>query len=248
MASVELLWKLSPSDIVIEDGEAHVWCVELDRPASRIDEVFRFLSEDEQRRANEFRFEEKRRHFIVGRATLRQLIGECLKANPVALEFSYTQRGKPELAGLHTEKLHFNLSHSGNLALIALTRICPLGVDLEQVRAVRYDAEIARRFFTAPESASLESLPEDEQTGAFFNLWTRKEAWLKATGVGISESLGRVEISFLPGEPACVVNVVDKPEEAKKWTLVELKPAKGFVGALAIRARGLNVRCWQWVE
>ena len=248
MASVELFWKLSPSDIVLGDGEAHVWCVELDQSPSRTDKLFQLLSEEEQQRAKQFRFEEKRGHFIVGRATLRQLIGGCLKASPAALEFSYTQRGKPELAGALAGKVHFNVSHSDSLALIALTRVCPVGVDVERVRPRQYDMEIARRFFTARESAGLESLQEAERPSAFFNLWTRKEAWLKATGVGISESLGRVEISFLPGEPACVVSVVDKPEEAKEWTLVELKPAKGFVGALAIRARGLNVRCWQWVE
>ncbi len=248
MASVEPLWKEPPPDAALANDEVQVWSVDLDQPASRAGEMFQFLSPDERQRADQFQIKQKRLEHVVCRATLRRLLGKFLSLDPGALLFSYTSRGKPELAGPLAGKLHFNVSHSGSLALIAVTRLCPVGVDVEHVRPRRYDMDVARRFFTAHESAALETLPEAERPAAFFNLWTRKEAWLKATGVGITESLNRVELSFLPGEPARILSVADDPEEAGKWTLAGLNPAAGFIGALAIRARGLNVLCRHWVE
>lgn len=248
MASVELLWKEPPSDTALANDEVQVWSVDLDQPSSRVGELFHFLSPDEQQRASRFQIEQKRLENVVGRATLRRLLGKFLALDPAALVFNYTSRGKPELAGALAGKLHFSVSHSGGLALIAVTRLCPIGVDVEHVRPRRYDIEVARRFFTTRESTVLESLPEADRPAAFFNLWTRKEAWLKATGVGIAESMNRVELSFLPGEPAHILSVADAPDEAGKWTLAGLNPATGFIGALAVRARDLNVLCRHWVE
>jgi 4'-phosphopantetheinyl transferase len=195
-----------------------------------------------------FKFQKGRDHFIVGRATLRRLLGNALKLDPAALTFSYGPRGKPELAGAAAGQLHFNVSHSGGLALVALTRRCPVGVDIEHDRPSTMGTEIAERFFTQRENAGLMQLPEARRAAAFINLWTRKEAWLKATGDGIATWLKRVEVSFLPGEPARVLAVDDLPEEPACWTLADLRPATGYSGAMAIRAHDLNVRCWRWVE
>ena len=243
MASVELLWKLPLSDVTFTEDEARVWGFELDQPPSCIGDLFQILSRDEMGRAAQFKHDQMRCRYVVARATLRRLLGEALKLDPSAIAFKYSLQGKPELAGEFAGKLFFNVSHSRGLALIAITRICPLGVDLEQVRPLRYDIQIARRFFTPRESAKLESLPEVERPAAFCSLWTRKEAWLKAKGSGIADSLNRVDISFLPGEPPRILNVADEPGEAEQWALIELTPAKGFTGALAIRAAGVRVFC-----
>lgn len=248
MATFELLWNPPPPHTEIAESEVHVWSVDLDVPSSRTSELFEMLSADEQHRADKFKFNDGRARYIAGRSTLRRLLGRVLKLDPSALVFRYTERGKPELDGATAGQLHFNISHSDGLALIALTRSQNVGVDVESVRAVNYGEDIAARFFSNRESAGLAALPVAERPAAFFNLWTRKEAWLKATGDGIAESLKRVEVSFLPGEPARVLNIADAPDEAARWTLVDLKPADGFTGTLAIPAHDLNVRRWRWVE
>jgi 4'-phosphopantetheinyl transferase len=150
------------------------------------------------------------------------------------------------LAGDYAGRLHFNVSHSGGLALVAITTICPVGVDLEEIRSLRYDLEIAKRFFTTSESAKLESLPVTDRPLAFFSLWTRKEAWLKAKGVGIAESLNHVDIACLPDEPVRVLDVTNEPKEAEQWTLAHLNPAEGFTGALAIRRPTARISCWRF--
>ena len=248
MASVEIPWTKSSSGITPTNDEAHVWCVNLDLPPSATSELFKILTPDEQQRADQYKFERGRTRFITARSMLRRLLGNALQQDPSALTFRYTERGKPELTVAGEGQLRFNVSHSDALALIALTRSHAVGVDLERIRPVTYVREIADRFFTDRESAALALLPEAEQTTAFFNLWTRKEAWLKATGDGIAEALKRVEVSFLPAEPACILDIAGSPKGATEWTLMDLKPAEGFTGALAVQAKDLNVLCRQWVE
>jgi 4'-phosphopantetheinyl transferase len=248
MASPELLWNPAPPGTVLEGNEVQVWCVALDSPLSRAGELMRLLSPDELERADRFKFEQGRQHYIVGRATLRRLLGDVLQLDPATLKFDYIDRGKPALGGAHVGKLHFNVSHSHGLALIAVTRCAPVGVDIEYIRPVKHGDDIARRFFTASESAGLAKLAGAERPAAFFNLWTRKEAWLKATGAGIADSLNRAEFSFLPDDPPRVLNIAGEPGESDYWTVIDLKPATGFTGALAARTRDLNVRCWRCVE
>jgi 4'-phosphopantetheinyl transferase len=246
MVLADSLWNSPTLNVTPGANEVHVWCVELDQPSSVIEALSGILSSDERTRASQFKYQHLRGRYIAGRATLRRLLGQALECDPARLEFKYNAHGKPELADRHGQRMHFNVSHSDHLALIDITPTSPIGVDLEQVRAVRYDLQIAHRFFTARESADLEALPEAERIAAFFSLWARKEAWLKAKGVGIAEFLNRVQVSFLPGEAARVLHVAEEPEEAKEWTLVELNPARGFIGALAIRRSDVKVQCWRF--
>lgn len=208
-----------------------------------MDALFRVLSPDERERTGRFATDELRRRFVTGRAVLRQVVGECLGCDGASLVFRYGPKGKPELDGPHGGGLHFNLSHSGGVGLIAVAKGFPVGVDVERLGRKSDVQQIAKRFFTADESARLEALPEGERASAFLNLWTRKEAWLKAMGGGVGEGLNRVEVTFLPGEPARVLRVADEPVWAEGWRLVELAPAVGYAGALAARGRSLNVCC-----
>jgi 4'-phosphopantetheinyl transferase len=245
MASLEMLWKLPPADTRLDDGEVQVWCVNLNQP-EREQDLFNTLPGNEQRRANQFRIEHIRRYHITARATLRQLLGRQLNVEPSSLEFQYGPHGKPELAASFKGCLHFNISHSGALGLIAMTKVAPVGVDVEHIRAFDSDVEIVRRFFTSNETARFESLPESQRPLAFFSLWTRKEAWIKAMGSGIAESLTRVETTFVPGEPPQFLQVGNDPQEASYWSLMPLGPAVGFTGALAIRASNIRIACWQF--
>ena len=175
------------------------------------------------------------------------VLGRMLGVNPTELVLAYGSHGKPHLApGKHPADWHFNLSHSHGLALLAVTRLGEVGVDVEQVRPMREMLGIAQRFFSKREQAALAALPEAEAPEGFFNLWTRKEAWLKATGSGIGGGLEGVEVSLAPGEPAQLLSLFGDPVAAREWSLQALAPVPGFPAALAIRAPVVAVHGWRW--
>ena len=242
MASIEWLWPASSVGGPLGENEVRVWSVDLDG-ISPLDSSMALLSRDERERAAKFATDELRRRFVAGRAALRQILGECLGSDAASLKFRYGPKGKPELDGLFQGQLQFNLTHTGGVALIGVAKKCAVGIDIERLDR-KPDAEgIARRFFTPDESARLMAVPEADRPVAFLNLWTRKEAWLKAVGGGVGDSLGRVEVTFRTGEPARVLRSSRELGEAEEWTLVGLSPVPGFGGALAARGQGLNIHC-----
>ena len=140
----------------------------------------------------------------------------------------------------------FNLAHSEDLAVLAITRTSPVGVDVERIRTLPDADHLVSRFFAPAEAATFRTVPKSERSAAFFNLWTRKEAWLKATGKGIGGGLDQVEVSFRPGEPPRLITLGPIKDNAANWELHEITPARGFTGAMAIAARHAKIRCWQW--
>jgi len=163
------------------------------------------------------------------------------------LNLSGATNGKPQLTGeaVATE-LEFNLSHSDELSLTAITRGKPVGIDLEHVRPLSDANDLVRRFFSKREAAAFAIMPEDQKPFAFFRLWTRKEAWLKATGEGITYLLDQVEVSFAPGEPAQLIKLPQGWPGAAGWSLCHLEPGLGYVGAVAIASRNTRVRFRLW--
>lgn len=205
------------------------------------------LSPNEQERADRFRFDRHRNRFIAARAQLRQVLGAYLQTNPAALTFSAGPNDKPLLGGSFKESgLHFNLTHSEDVALVAVTRIGEVGIDVERIRPIKDVTELVARFFSIRESELFQKLPAEVKPTAFFNLWTRKEAMLKATGEGITRSLKQVEVSFLPEDSTRVLLIAGDSEKASHWTLTHLNPRPGFVGALAIQANMIRVCCQGW--
>ncbi len=226
--------------------EVHVWAAWLAPPPAALAEFGASLSSAEAERAARFRFERDRDRFVAGRGLLRRLLGRYLQTDPQAVEFTYSAEGKPALAGAFAASgLHFNLAHSEGLALLAVTRAGPVGIDVERIRALSDAAELVSRFFSARESAAFRLLPEDQKPAAFFSLWTRKEAWLKATGEGLAHLLARVEVSFLPGESARWLSLPERQAHDADWMLHELEPAPNFTGALAVAAPRPRLRCWR---
>jgi len=178
---------------------------------------------------------------------LRQILGAYLSLAPAHLRFDLSARGKPELApGSNPLHLRFNLSHTHGLALVAVTRRREVGVDVEWSRPVAEATQIAERFFSPQESARLRALPAEQRPAAFFNCWTRREAYLKATGEGIAESPDRIEVTCAPREPARLLGVRGDPQAAVRWQLQELSPGPSYVAALAVKGRGLKVLLWDW--
>jgi 4'-phosphopantetheinyl transferase len=246
MPELEINWPSPTAFLPLAGPDVHLWAAPLDLPAPRLANLAPALSPDEQARAARFHFERDRGRFIAGRGMLRAVLGRYLQTGPSQLKFAYSPRGKPTLAAPQENELHFNLAHSDGLILLAVTRACPLGVDVERIRPLRDAEGIIERFFSPRESATLKSLPADQKPVAFFNLWTRKEAWLKATGDGLGESLSQSEVSLLPDGPARFLSILGDAQAAAAWTLQDLSPAAGFKAALAAPAQGLRFHCWRW--
>jgi 4'-phosphopantetheinyl transferase len=237
-------WPEPPGLPDLDQNAVHVWAAALDGEASSVEG---FLTPAELDRAARFHFDLHRRRFIVGRGSLRVILGRYLQAESRTLEFSYGPHGKPALAGAFAASgLYFNLAHSEDLALLAVTRLGPVGVDLEKVGPLDDMDELVARFFSPRENSRFAQLSKEQKPSAFFNLWTRKEALLKATGEGIGQSLNQVEVSFLPGEPAKLLTLPDHFSQGTRWSLHNLHLDDHFAGALVVDGEKINLRCWRW--
>jgi 4'-phosphopantetheinyl transferase len=214
--------------------EVALWAVRLEAPVETLEGIFSWLSADEADRAARFRFERHRRAFVLGRAVLRALAASYLRIGPADVSFVYGPKGKPELAKIACP-LRFNVSNSGDLAVYAFTLDCEIGVDVEHRRRVVEIDSIARRFFAPGEVAELMNLPQTERQQGFFNCWTRKEAYIKAVGDGLSVPLDSFEVSLLPGAPARMIGLDGSASAAALWTLHAFAPDTEYTGAIAYR-------------
>ena len=234
---------------VLENNEVHVWLASLDRAAPVVQGLLKTLAPDERSRAERFYFQKDRDHFIVARGILRAILSRYLETEPDQVRFYYASYGKPELTKeFDSHGLRFNVSHSQGLALFAITRNREVGVDLEEIRPGISSEEIAERFFSPQEVSVLRALPNDLQDEAFFNCWTRKEAYIKAKGEGLSMPLDTFDVSLVPGESAALLSTKAEPQEASRWSLRELFPAPGFAAAIAVEGKDWQLKCWEWSE
>jgi len=249
MSSIQFHWNDPPDQCKLGVRDVHVWAADLCRTAEQIAAFELTLASDERDRAARFAFARDRNRFVAGRGVLRAILGTYLKTQPARLRFAYGSRGKPVLADLPgDDDLHFNAAHSDDLLLIAVTRACAVGIDVERIRPLEDAEELADRFFSPSEAAQLTMLPKDRRATAFFDLWTRKEACLKATGQGITELLDQIEVSFLPQDAARVIRISGDSHLAQEWTLQELLPANQFKAALAAAANNLQIISWRWLS
>jgi len=238
-----------PAETLSLDDEVHVWRAWLDAPTSQVESHLQTLSADERARADRFCFQRDRMQFIVARGLLRNILGRYLGLAPDQLCFANTLHEKPalpETAGALA--LRFNVSHSHCAALIAVTHDREIGVDIERIRVVAADIEIARRYFSPGELAVLEALPQDLRTEAFFRCWTRKEAYIKARGGGLSIPLDQFDVSLALGESAVRLQTKADPQEAARWSLRDLDPGPGYAAALAVEGHAWPLKFWQWSE
>jgi 4'-phosphopantetheinyl transferase len=244
-------WLVAPQNPCMEKDEIHVWLICLDQSPLESQGLYSLLAPEESERASRFHFDRHRERFIVAHLSLRLILGRYLRQRPEQLRFRSNAYGKPALdveegdGGGGGEPFHFNLSHSEDMALLAIGRGRAVGVDLECVRADFAYEQIAERFFSPRETATLGSLPPELQPEAFFNCWTRKEAYIKARGEGLSLALDGFEVSLIPGERAALLNVRDDPEETARWSLRELSVGPGYAAALAVEGHDWRLRCWR---
>jgi 4'-phosphopantetheinyl transferase len=231
----------------LADNEVHVWRAGLQMPASIVEHLQHVLVQEELERARGFYFEKDRFNWIVAHSLLRSILGQYLTCDPRSLRFTTNSYGKPLLVSpVAGKRLHFNLSHSGDLALYAFAYEREVGVDVEQMRAGIDYRELATRYFSVRECAALEALSADLQQEAFFLCWSRKEAYIKARGEGLSLPLDQFDVSLVPGEPPRLLGSREEPGVVEYWSLYALSPGSGYSGALAIEGSGWQLRCWQW--
>ena len=236
-------WSEPPESLSLAAGEVHVWRLALDQPDSVFTEFRRTLEAHELERAGRFHFEKHRRHFVIGRGGLRYLLARYLELRPEEFRFEYGAFGKPTLA---EAGLHFNVSHSHGMALFAVALDRELGVDVEHVRADFATGEIAQRFFSPGEVSVFNALKKEEQVAAFFRCWTRKEAYIKAIGRGLSEPLDAFDVTLAPGEPAALLRA--QRGDVARWTMFDIDAGADYAGALAAEAPVSNIRGWEMLE
>ncbi len=247
MTTFHSTWPLPPPNPPLAQDELHVWVANQNRSQPQLDQFWHFLAEDERARANRFYFDHDRQHYIVARGLLRLLLGRYLHLAPTEVAFVYGDHGKPELAGAQAQAgICFNISHSHGVALLAFAREREVGVDIEQVRPLDDGEQIAERFFSRNEVAVFTAVPASQKPQAFFNCWTRKEAFIKVIGEGLSCPLDSFDVTLKPGEPAELLQVKGSREAAARWRLDNLEPATGYAGAIIAEGREWQLRTWQW--
>ena len=231
------IWSSPPSSLSLQQREVHVWRLPLDQPS---EPFLALLQPDEVSRANRFYFEKDRNRFVIARGFLRLLLGRYLETQPARLMFSYGAYGKPSLEGDQT--LRFNMSHSHLMALYAVTEGCEIGVDVERIRADFTSDDIARRYFSPFEVESLCGLPSTDRVAGFFRCWTRKEAYIKATGRGLSQALDGFDVTLGPREQAMLLRNEDGTHA--RWTLADIEVGPGYAGAVAVEGSVAKIRYW----
>jgi 4'-phosphopantetheinyl transferase len=246
MNTASLTWEPGSTAPDLPPDEVHVWRIALDRPTDDLHRLAELLTEDERARAARFHFEAHRRRFLVARAGLRTVLGCYLRRPAAHVRFRYGTHGKPALAEEGCD-LRFNLSHSAEGALLGLTRRWDIGVDLEQVRAMSDLEGLARRFFAPGEVADLLAVSAPERGRAFFRCWTRKEAYIKAVGLGLACPLECFRVSLDPGEGARLLEIDGSTVAAARWALCEVRPWPGYVGCVALPEHGCRRRCFDLV-
>lgn len=236
-------WTPPPDSLSLKSRHVDIWRLSLNLLADSVKLIESTLSADESARAARFHFEVDRNRFIVAHGVLRKILGRYLHCDPAELTFSVNQYGKPALVN---SALEFNLSHSGDFALIAVTQGRKIGVDVERIRQGISSHVIAQQYFSKAEVAELQSLPIEQREAAFFTCWTRKEAYIKAQGLGLALPLECFDVSLTPGQPAILRATRPDEKEAVRWTLRSLDVDPNYAGAVAVEGTDFDFRLFAY--
>jgi 4'-phosphopantetheinyl transferase len=229
----------------LPEDEVQLWRIDLEAIGSDESRWQLLLSTDELSRASRFHFSRDRQRFVASRALLRTILASYLSTDAKGLTFSYSKKEKPSLGPAHVDSgVTFNVSHSGGIALLAFARRREVGVDIEQVRRDSDLEAIARRFFSNLEQEQLAALPSEEKVEAFFRCWTRKEAYIKATGDGLSLPLSQFDVSLRARETNALLATRPDSSEAGRWLLEEVPGGPGYIAALCVHGQDWTLNDW----
>jgi 4'-phosphopantetheinyl transferase len=229
-----------PLRAFLSRGEVHVWRAELDLEGASLEGLLATLAPDEHARAARFRFAAHRNRFVAARGILRRILGGYLDRRPGELHFVYNSNGKPVLAS-DCDWLRFNVSHAAGLALYAVSREREVGVDVERLRPDVAGDDIAARYFSVAELAELRELPLAARVRAFFDCWTRKEAYVKALGQGLSLPLKEFNVPVTRHKPTRLVD-----QQGRSWLLRPLEVGPDYAAAVVGEGEDWDLRLWQW--
>lgn len=223
-----------------------VWRVRLDQSFPELAAAGKLLSPEEIARASRFHFESDRRRYTIARGALRLILGRCLRSPPERITFSVNPFGKPSLVQSDSV-LQFNVSHSHEIILIAIAARREIGVDVEYIRPVSDRDRLVATNFSASEKSTWQRLAPDQREEAFFTAWTRKEAYLKARGAGLSVPLASFSVSLNPDDPAAIVEVNGDMTAAAHWGMTDVPVGPGYAAALVAAGTEWRLDCVDWI-
>ncbi|MDH3412409.1 MAG: 4'-phosphopantetheinyl transferase superfamily protein [Gammaproteobacteria bacterium] len=239
-------WNPPPEDLRLSPEHVEVWRISTSLSDEEVEAFNAVLSPEQRARSERIRVVEKRRQYIITQGLTRILLARVLDAEPNALEFVRGPKGKPYLSGAFADAgVQFNMTHTSHMALIAVTLNREVGVDIERIRDNLQWDKLARRYFSPLEYRDFSSLPQSVRLGAFFTLWTRKEAVLKAIGTGLGGGLGSFDVSVDPDAAPALMDNRWNGRFRGDWTITPLEPGTGYVGTLVTERDGFGVRCWE---
>ncbi len=238
------LWHLSTTNplaaaSLLTNDTIHLWQGGLDGTDAQVASWVNLLSPDERARMARFRFEIHQRRYAAAHAQLRLILAPYLALAPTVIQFAAAEYGKPYLvfppSEGHGAAIEFNMSHAGDQMLVGVVRGRAIGVDIEQIRPDFATTDIAMHYFSAVEQAAFRAVPDEQKPQAFFNAWTRKEAFIKAVGEGLSFPLADFDVTLSPGEPARLLAVRGSAEEAARWQMADMKVGEGYAAAVVVK-------------
>lgn len=241
-------WQMPPNTIHLPQNTVHVWSASLRHHATKIAQLRQLLTEDERARADRFYFEKDRIAYTAARGQLRLLLSRYLEVDATAIRFIYSKYGKPALAEPFAKSgLHFNVTHSQDMAVYGFSWHNELGIDVEyKYRTPTPDfTGICTHFFAPVEQAVLLKHKGEEIREAFYRCWTRKEAYLKASGEGLSRALDSFHVTLTAHEPATLLYVKDEPEEVERWNMMHIPIGKEYTAALCVEGENISMVCWK---
>jgi 4'-phosphopantetheinyl transferase len=219
-------------------SDIEVWQRPLVAEVGELTSYWSFLSRSEQRKAGRFYLPRDVTRYIIGRGWMRQILAACLDEEPAALSFTENPFGKPRLSD--SSELHFNLTHSHGYAVLVVAWGFEVGVDIERLRPS--PEGVAEQFFSKAECDALDHMAPADRDESFFNCWTRKEAFVKALGDGLSFPLDDFSVSLAPGTPAAIEHIKGNAGEVALWQMAAFRPLPDFIGAVAARRRGWTLK------
>jgi 4'-phosphopantetheinyl transferase len=233
---------------LLGERDVHVWTANLAVPAARIASLAELLSPDERLRVARFAAPAPRERFVAARGQLRELLSSYVGLSPTALRFDYSAEGKPSLAvAAAPAGIHFNLSHSDDVVVYAISRVDRVGIDVERVRQFPGMHRIAERFLSTAERQEIATMAPGAFLLAFHCGWTRKEAYLKALGCGLLAPLGDFDVSVSPLCNSALLHIRGDDGDVARWSLTHFAPDDGYVGAVAVEhpAPALSYHEWE---
>lgn len=240
-------WQKAPQNLSPSHDEVHVWAASLNQPSPMVSRMSWELSQGERARAGRFHSLKDRNRYVVAHSALREILGRYLNLAPAEVHLCTLHDGKPALAQeLRGDRLEFNLSHSHEVALIAVGKGRRLGIDVEYIRAELPGEEIAERFFSPLETALLRSLPQGVRLAAFFTGWTRKESYIKARGNGLRKPLDQFAVVIAPDQPAALLHDEADQHAILHWSLRSLDVGLKYAASVAVEGQGWSLRRWLW--